>query len=172
MKHTVWTFGLISGVVAIVMMAVTIPFIRPATLGTADFLGYTSMVLSALFVFFGIRSYRDRAVAGRMAFRDGFLVGVLITLVASACYLVAFQVMYFGVVPDFGDRFAHCMVERVVASGGTTEQVASTARQAQTLKRLYDNPAANAALTLATTVPLGVVFATISAAILRRRESR
>ena len=51
MKKTVATFGLASGIVATAMTLVTIPFIHSASIETADVLGYTSMVLSALLVF-------------------------------------------------------------------------------------------------------------------------
>jgi hypothetical protein len=168
MKKTVATFGLASGILATVMMLVTIPFIRPATIQTADVLGYTSIVLSALLVFFGIRAYRERA-GGRVSFGRGVAVGVLITLVSCAIHALAFEVIYFKVVPDFGERFSACMVDRVRASGAAAEQVDATARQAAMLKGLYDHPATNAALTFATSFPIGLAATVVSAAILRRR---
>ena len=58
------------------MMFITVPFIRPESQGTADVLGYTSILLSALFVFFGIRSYRENAGEGRMTFGRGLAVGL------------------------------------------------------------------------------------------------
>ena len=169
MRKTVSTFGSISGAVAILSMLVTIPFIRAKELGTTDVLGYSSMVLSALLVFFGIRSYRENAGAGRMTFGRGFAVGLLITVVSCAFSVVAFEIIYFKLVPDFGDLFSACMVERVRASGGTPAQIENVTQQALTLKRLYDNPWMNAALTFATSFPIGLAGSAISAAILRRR---
>jgi hypothetical protein len=43
------------------------------------------------------------------------------------------------------------------------------AGQARTLKQLYDHPATNAVLTFATSFPIGLVVALISAAILKRK---
>lgn len=169
MKKTVVTFGLISAALSIVMMAATIPFINSVRYETADVLGYASIVLSALLVFFGIRSYRENAGGGRMTFGRGSAVGLLITLISCTCYIVAFQIIYFKLVPDFGDKFAACMVERVRASGGTEQQIDETAKQAQTFKQLYDNPATNAALTFATSFPIGLIVTAGSAAILRKR---
>jgi hypothetical protein len=45
------------------------------------------IVLSALLVFFGVRSYRENAAGGRLTFGPGFAVGILITLISSACYV-------------------------------------------------------------------------------------
>src|SRR6266481_8773272 len=57
MKKTILTFGLISGAISSVMMIATVPF---ANHGSGSLvLGYTTIVLSFLLVFFGIRSYRD-----------------------------------------------------------------------------------------------------------------
>ena len=169
MKKTVLTFGLISGALAILAMLATIPFLRSMEHGKADALGYTSMVLSALLVFFGIRSFRENTGSGRISFGRGLAVGVLITLVSWACFAAAFQIVYFNVVPDFGDKFSACMVERARTSGGSQQKIDEAAKQARTFKGLWDNPLTNAALTFATTVPIGLTAAAISAAILQKR---
>ncbi len=170
MKNTALGFGLLAGAVSTVMMFVTLPFIDPAKLATADVLGYTSILLSALVVFFGVRSFRERS-GGFLTFRRGLLVGLAITLISTLCYMAAFELMYFRIAPDFGERFAACMIEHARAAGGSPEEVAKVAGQARLLKRLYDHPATNAALSFATTFPVGLAVSLISAAILRRRPS-
>jgi Protein of unknown function (DUF4199) len=171
MNKTILRFGLLSGVVSVVLMAATVPFIRSIRHEPADVLGYTSIVLSALLVFFGIRSYRETA-GGRITFARGFGVGVLITLISCVCLVVAFQLMYFGFVPDFGEKFAACMVERARSAGSTDQQIVETARQAEQFKQLYDNPATNAALTFGMSFPVGLAATIVSAAILSRRQGQ
>ena len=104
-----------------------------------------------------------------MTFGRGLAVGLLITLISTVCYAAAFEVMYFKLVPDFGERFSTCMVEHARAAGSTSEEVERVAGQARVLKQLYDNPATNAALTFATSFPIGLVVTLISAAILKRK---
>jgi hypothetical protein len=53
MKKTVLTFGLISGAISAAMMQVTIPFVDKVGWEKGEILGYTTIVLSALMVFFG-----------------------------------------------------------------------------------------------------------------------
>lgn len=172
MKKTVLLFGLLSAAVAIAMMLATVPLLDAWGYQKTDLLGYGSMVLSALLVFFGIRYYRERAVEGRLGFGRAFAVGLLITLVSSLCQVAAFQLVYFRLVPEFGDRFAACMVERAEDAGATPEEIAETAEKAETLKRLYDNSWGNAALTFVQPLPLGIVAAGLSAFVLRRRPDR
>jgi hypothetical protein len=162
-------FGISSGVVAIVLMLATLPYIQNHDSQKADIFGYASMVLSALLVFFGIRSYREKESDGRLTYGRGLLVGVLITLVSWACFSVAFELIYFWIVPDYGEKFAACMVERARESGGTPADIDKARSQAAMFRRLWDNPLTNAALTLATLFPVGFAAAAVSAAILRRR---
>lgn len=172
MKKTVFIFGLLAAVVAITVMVATVPLLDSEGYRKADLLGYSGMVLSALLVFFGIRYYRDRAAEGGLGFGRAFAVGLLITLVSSLCQVAAFQLVYFRLVPDFGDRFAACMVHRARDAGATPEEIAETTHKAETLKRLFDNPWTNAALTFVQPLPLGIVAAGLSAAVLRRRSGR
>jgi hypothetical protein len=53
MKKTVLTFGLISGAISTAMMLITIPFVDKVGWEKGEILGYTTIVLSALLVFFG-----------------------------------------------------------------------------------------------------------------------
>jgi hypothetical protein len=169
MKRTILTYGLFSGALAVAALGATVPLIHSDTVQYADILGYASIVLAALLVFFGIRSYREHDGGGQMTFGRGFLVGLFITLISCVCHVVAFQLIYFHLVPDFGERFTACMVQRVRDSGGSQTQVEETAQQAALFRRLFDNPATNAALTFAETFPVGLIATVVSAAILRKR---
>ena len=57
MKKVVLVFGLISGAISSAMMFLTLPFMKSGVINNKNGLviGYTSIVLSFLLVFFGIR---------------------------------------------------------------------------------------------------------------------
>ncbi|HEX4952071.1 MAG TPA: DUF4199 domain-containing protein [Thermoanaerobaculia bacterium] len=169
MKKTVLRYGLISAAVAVVVMLFTVNFLDRVGYGTTDVVGYSAMVVSALLVYFGVRAYRQQEGAGRLSFGRGLAVGLMITAVSALCQVVAFQVVYFGVAPDFGERFAACMVERARDGGASDAEIVKTAQRARELKRLYDTPLGNAALTFAQPLPIGLVAAAISAALLRKK---
>jgi hypothetical protein len=169
LTKTVLLFGLISGAAHLAMTAATIPYIYSHNFTMSDVLGYSSIVVSALILFFGIRSYRQRTADGRMTFGRGFLVGLLITLVFCACHVVIFEIIYFKVLPDFGARWAECEVAHARAKGGSPQDVAAAEKNAQTFKKLFDDPTTNALVNFATTFPIGLVLAGVSAAILRKR---
>jgi hypothetical protein len=101
MKKTVLTFGLISGAILSVTMLVTLPFQDAIGFDRGAIIGYTSMVVAFLLIYFGVRSYRDNVTGGSVSFGRAFAVGALIATVASVCYVATWEVIYFKLAPDF-----------------------------------------------------------------------
>lgn len=171
MKKTVLTFGLISGVLSALMMATTMPLMDKIGSDRGFIIGYTAIVLAFLLVFFGIRSYRENVGGGAISFGRGLAVGILITLISTAFYVATWEVLYFKVMPDFGDKFAGYMVEQARASGGSPEAIAAKEREAREFKVMYDRPLINMAYTFIEPFPVGVLITLVSAAVLRRKPA-
>src|SRR5215510_15001155 len=87
MKRTVLVFGLIAGAIMAAMMFITMPLIDRIRPERAEIIGYTTMVIAFLMIFFGIRSYRENVGGGSISFGRALSVGLLIVLVASICYV-------------------------------------------------------------------------------------
>src|SRR5262245_6547891 len=122
MKRTVLTFGVISGLVSTVLMLGTARLMETIGHSKGEILGYTGIVMSALIVFFGIRSYRLNVGGGRLSFGRGLAIGVLITLIASLFYVATFQLLYFKLMPGYGDTIVACMIEKARASGASPQR--------------------------------------------------
>ena len=172
MKKTVLTFGLISGAICALMIVGSMPFEEKIGFAKAEIIGYTTLVLSALLVFFGVRSYRENVSGGRLSFGRGFAVGILITLVASALYVATWEVTFFGFMPDFGDKYAAHMIERAKASGANQQAIDKKIREAQQFSQSYRNPAINVAYTFMEVFPVGLAATLLSAATLRRKAKQ
>jgi hypothetical protein len=170
MKRVVITFGLISGAISSVMMIATLPFVDSIGFDTAEILGYTTIVLSFLMVFFGIRSYRDNVAGGTIGFVQAFKIGLLITLISCACYVVTWEILYFNFLPGFMDKMFAMMVEQVKASGAGPADIQTQLERMERFRELYRNPLMNAAITFLEPFPIGLVITAFSAAVLRRRE--
>jgi hypothetical protein len=166
MKKTVLTYGLISGAIGAVLMLAHVPFMDGST--NALILGYAGIVLSALVIFFGVRSYRDNVGNGKISFGRAFAVGILIALISSACYVAAWEAVYFSN-PAIADHIFDKQVEELKAAGAPQAKIDETAREVESFKKLYSNPFVNAAFTFIEPFPVGLLFALISAVILRRK---
>jgi len=169
MKKTVVTFGLIGGAIMAAMMFATLPFVDKIGFDKGEIVGYTTMILAFMLVFFGIRSYRENVSGGRISFGRAFAVGILITLVACVCYVVAWEILYFKFMPDFVDKYASYAVEKVRASGASQQIIDAKLQEMKSFKAMYDNPFINAAITFVEPFPVGLIVTLISAAILRKK---
>ena len=170
MKKTVWTFGLISGALVSAMMAATLPFQDETGFDHSLLLGYTTMVLSFLLIYFGVRSYRDNVGKGTIGFGRALAVGSSIGLVASLCYVASWEVMYFKFMPDFMTKYGAHELEKARAEGASEAALAQKKAELDKFEKMYQNPAINAAYTILEPLPVALLVALISALVLSRRK--
>lgn len=174
MNKITWSYGLISGGIIAGMAAIMIPLCMrgKATFDNAEIIGYTAMVLAYLLVFFGIRSYRENMGGGTITFGKAFQVGVLITLIASAVYVISWEIVYYNFVPDFADKYAAHVIQKMRVKGASDAAILKTTSDMARFKELYKNPLFVAGMTFVEVFPVGVVVTLVSAAILRRKTPR
>ena len=170
MRKTVLTFGLIAGAVLSVMMLLTLPFLDRIGFDKGEIIGYTTMVLAFLMVYFGVRSYRDNLAGGTIKFGRAFVVGLMITLVASACYVATWQLIYYKVAPDFTDKYVAYAVEKAKKSGASEPQIAAQKKEMSEMMDLYKNPLINIGVTFLEPLPVGLLFTLASAFALSRKR--
>src|ERR1700728_3371575 len=169
MKKIVLTFGLISGLMISVLMDSSLLLADKIGSGHSMVLGYTIMVASVLLIYFGIRSYRDNTLAGRISFGRAFACGILITLITTVCYVATWEIIYFNFIPHFMDSYFAAQIHRVQVSGLDPATIATKVAAIQHSQQLYQNPFVNMAYTFIEPLPVGVIITLISAALLRRK---
>ncbi len=173
MKRIILTFGLISGAIMSAMMFITLPLLEKIGSDKALIIGYTTMVLAFLLVFFGIRSYRDTIGDGRISFLKALGVGLLIMLIGSICYVVSWEIIYHNFMPDFAEKYVARATQEARNSGKSPEQIAQEIDQIKQMMALYNsNIFFNLAITFLEPLPVGLIMTLISALILRRREPK
>lgn len=170
MKRIVLVFGLISGVISSALMFLTLPFLHTGAISFENgyVVGYTSIFLSMLLIFFGIRSYRENA-GGSVSFGRAFSVGILITIISSLFYVASWEIIYFNFMPDFADRYAAHAIASMRQKGASDAEIAETQKKMVEMKTTLDNPVMNAAMTFIEPFPVGLIVTLVSAAILRKR---
>jgi hypothetical protein len=169
MKKTVLTFGLIAGVIISVLMDGSVFLADKIGSGHSLILGYANMVASFLLIYFGIRSYRDNTLGGKISFGRAFACGILITLVTTVCYVATWEIIYFNFIPHFMDSYFAAQIHQVQASGLDPATTAARVAAIKHSQQLYQNPFVNMAYTFMEPLPIGLIITGISAAILRRK---
>jgi Protein of unknown function (DUF4199) len=174
MKKIVLRFGLASGFILVAMAAVMLPLCMRGIIhfDYSEILGYSSMVLAFLLVFAGIKSYRDNVGAGAISFGKAFKVGILITLITCAIYVLAWEITYYGFWPDFPDQYSAHALERMREAGESEAAIREETAKMAEMAKYYKNPLFNIGITFMEVFPVGLIVTLVSAAILRRKPSQ
>jgi hypothetical protein len=170
MKKIVLTFGLISGAILSAMLLITLQFQDQIGFDKGAIVGYTSMVIAFLLIFFGVRSYRDNVAGGSVRFGRAFAVGALIALVSSACYVATWEVVYFKLSPDFLDKYTAYALEKARTDGKSEEAITQMKAEMDKFAVSYQNPVFNAAITFLEPLPVALIVSLVSAGVLSRRR--
>lgn len=163
------TFGLIAGAILSATLLITLPFQQQIGFDKGAYIGYTSMVLAFLMVFFGVRAVREQHGGSALSFGQAFKVGLLITLVATVCYVVTWEFIYFQIAPDFAAQYTSYALERLQESGASPAVIAEKTRQYAQYQEMYGNLWFNVAVTTLEPLPVGLLFTLVSAWIHSRK---
>ena len=175
MRKTVLTYGLLSGIMVLLLWFVTRNFwMAPdgkMDMSKGEIWGYIDMIISLSMVFFGVRHFRDKYQDGRINFRKALWVGFLIALVASLVYMVGWAIYYntSDFMPQFMDQYMAYMKQKWVDSGMSAEELAKKSAEFQKNMEMYKNPFLMALLSIFEILPVGLLVALISALILRKK---
>jgi hypothetical protein len=71
--------------------------------------------------------------------------------------------------PEFVDKYASYMVEKVKASGASQQVIDAKLQEMKNFRAMYNNPFINAAISFFEPFPIGLIVTLISAAILRKK---
>lgn len=163
MRKIVLTFGLISGAILGGLMALSMAFKDQIGFDKSLIVGYTTMVLAFLMIFFGVRTYRDGVGGGQVSFGRAFKVGGLIMLIACLCYVASWEVVRPLWAPDYLEKYAAHEVEQMRAAGAPETEIAASQAEMAKWGEWYKNPALRMGMTLMEPLPVGLLFTLLTA---------
>jgi hypothetical protein len=171
MKKNVIVFGLIAGVIASVLMVISMARCSSdANFEHSMLIGYASMVLAFSFIFVGIKNYRDKYNNGLITFGKAFKTGLYISLIASTMYVITWLVDYYVFIPDFMDKYVAHMLKEAKDSGASAAELAKQAKELAYNQQLYKNPIMVILFTYMEILPVGILVSLIAALILKRKS--
>ena len=175
MKKTSLVFGTISGVIISLYMGISM-----AVMGcgsgdldagsTSMIIGFIAMIVSFSFIFIGIKNYRNKHNDGMITFGKGFLLGLMISLIASTIYVITWAVEFHFFMPDFMDKYSAMQVKQLHDSGISGAALEKALKSIESANYNYKhNPFFFAVYTYMEILPVGILITLISALILRRK---
>ncbi len=170
MKNTVIRYGVYSAI-TICALALAGWFLgKNLDYSIQEVIGYTGMVVSLLFVFFGIKHFRDKENNGAVSFGKALLIGVLISLIAALAFGILDIIYIKYINPDFVTEYYAHYVEQMRTSLPEAEFQTKLA-ELESQKELFSNTFMNFFLMFATVLIIGFIISLISALILQRKPA-
>ena len=176
MKKNIIIYGIIAGIIVSVLMVVSINYISHVDgnvdYNTSLFIGYASMLIAFSLVYVGIRNYRDKYNGGVISFGKAFRIGIMMVLIASTIYVIAWLIDYSFFVPDFMEKFSAQELAELKASGASQVEIDKQTKEMANFAEMYKNPLFNAMMTYAEILPVGLIVTFISSLILKRKAAK
>ena len=175
MKKNSLIFGIISGVIISTFMGVSMAIM---SCGSGDMdggrtsmiIGFSAMAVAFSFIFVGIKNYRDKQNGGTITFGKAFLLGFMISLIASTMYVITWGIEFHFFMPDFIDKYSAMQVKELQQSGLTGPALEEGIKGIERDNYNYKNNLFFFAMyTYAEILPVGILITLISALILRRK---
>jgi hypothetical protein len=168
MKRTIIKFGGYSCLLLIVLFGISFLFEDAMDFSTSEIFGYATIVLSLSFVFFGIKSYRDKENNGVISFGKALKIGLLITLLASLTFGLI-NVIYTEVInPEFSTEYYKYSIEKIEKELPVEAYKVKVA-ELESQQELFGNPLFNFILMSLTVFIIGLIISLISGLILQRK---
>lgn len=175
MKRNILVFGIISGVIISTFMGISMAIMGCGS-GDMDggtgsmIMGFSAMIIAFSFIYVGIKNYRDKENGGIITFGNGFLIGFMISLIASTMYVLTWAVEFHYFMPDFMDKYSAMQIKQVQQSGIRGAALAEAIKSIETETYNYKhNPFVFAMYTYMEILPVGIIVTLISALILKRK---
>jgi len=168
MLAIILVYGIIAGAIVIASMLIGLALGGDA--GASVWAGYLIMLAGLSLVFVGIKRYRDRELGGVIRFGTAFKLGIGIAVAASVAYVIGWEINLALTDYRFIDQYAEGIVEAKRAAGASAAEIAKTQAEMATLKAQFANPAIRVGFTLLEILPVGLVVALVSAALLRNSK--
>ncbi len=168
MKTSIIKFGLFSFVTASLLFLASLMLGKEMSLGNQELIGYASMFISLLFVFFGIRHFRDHENAGKVSFGKALLIGISISLFAAIGFAIIDYIYTSIINPDWAANYETEMLTNLKDSLSAEEfEIQRTALQEQ--MQTYGGSGFMALMMFSMVLILGIIISLVSSLILQRK---
>lgn len=173
MQKNIIICGLIAGFIVSALMLSSVNYLSHCK-GNVDWntsmiIGYASMILAFSLVFVGIRNYRDKYNNGVISFGKAFKTGLMIVLIASTIYVIAWLIDYYFFIPDFMEKYADHTLNELKAGGASQAEIEEQTKEMAGMVTMLKNPLFNAMMAYTEILPVGLIVTLISSLILKRK---
>lgn len=166
MKYAL-VYGALAGFVIIAVMLTGIVFSGHDSFFSSMIFGYGVMLVAMIFMFVGVKRYRDVECGGVIRFLPALAMGLAIAVVAALAYILVWEIYLAATGYRFMDEYLAMIARDLAAAGKSPAEVTREMAQYEWMRESYPNPLVRIPLTFLEIFPVGLIVAIFSAAVLR-----
>ncbi|MGA9582143.1 MAG: DUF4199 domain-containing protein [Allosphingosinicella sp.] len=166
MKYAL-VYGSLAGLVIISVMLTGILAADRDSFFASMWFGFLVMMVAMIFMFVGVKRYRDVEHGGVIRFKPAFLMGLGIAAVAALAYIFVWEVYLAVTGYRFMDDYLAGIAGDLRAQGMSAAEVSREMAAYEWMRVNYPNPLIRIPLTFTEIFPIGMLAALVSAALLR-----
>lgn len=168
MKNTVIKFGIRALITSGVLFFLALWVGQSLDYSMQEVIGYSTIVVSLSFVYFGIRHFRDKENEGKLSFGKALKIGLLISVFAGIGFGII-DYLYTSVInPEFVDEYlTHSLA--TMKENLSADEFAVQGEALKVQMEEYGSSGFMALLMFSTVVIVGFVISLLSGLILQRK---
>jgi len=163
-KNGIWSSLFLTGVCVLPLLFLGVP--EPGDFATSEIIGYASIVLSLVFVYIGMKQYRD-ANDESISYWKAAKVGLLIALFPAVTFGL-YNLLYTEVIdPDFMPKWTeYTITER--SAGKSLEEAAEIKKAVLAEQEAFSNPLIMFVMMFLTVYLIGIFISLVSAFFVKK----
>lgn len=172
MNHPILRYGAIAtgillGVNIFVLLLFGVPDENSYAIG--EVVGYATIVLSLLPIFFALKYYRDVYGDGRLGFWKGVGIGAGISALPAVAFAIYNMIYVRWIDPEFTEKYLRYSLDKATESM-SADQLQQYTAQLEAQQAMYSDPFFQGAIMFLTVFLIGMLI-TIASALLLQRKS-
>lgn len=165
MKYAL-VYGGIAGAVIITILCAGLAFDMPSH-ATSVWFGYLIMLMALSLIFVGVKRYRDVECGGVIRFGRALAVGLGMAAVAALIYVTGWEIFSALWSRDFIAEYSAGIIDELRAGGASQAEIDAKTAEMAALSENFRNPLWRIPMVMAEILPVGLLVALVSAALLR-----
>ncbi|MCB0278790.1 MAG: DUF4199 domain-containing protein [Calditrichaeota bacterium] len=170
MKTVVLKYGLISGGIMVALFVISSMYAieSPEYYTIGEIIGFASIILCLLAVFFGVQHYRDEHGAGKITLKTAMAAGIQITFIASLLMGIYTFVFYETIDPGFAEKYYEYYAEQIKMSGKSADEIKTELANLNPFGDLIYSSTFQAFFMFMNVFVIGAIIAFISSLVLKK----
>lgn len=171
MKKTILRYGVYAFVTASILFLSGFLIGKQIDLdfNTMAIFGYASMVLSLIFVYFGIKHFRDNINDGKISLGKALAIGLLISLFSAVGFAIVDYIYTTSINPNFAVEYKEYTLAQLNEANLSAEELKTKTEELEASMAMMKSSSFLAFVMFATVMIIGFIISLISGLILQRK---